>query len=125
MIKNSTRYNRLADGSPVPDVEGSDEICLSLKTTGNTSEMRSFRPVPFVDDMAYLAFPAGVAGINSNDGNACFPGFVFNESPELVKRPRTVDIPVAFPSGCPHPNATEVLHGNCRGGAFCCLYDLL
>ena len=81
MIKNSARCNRLVDGSPVPDVEGSDEICLSLKTTGNTSEMRSFRPVPFVDDMAYLAFPAGVVWINGNDGDACFPCLVFYERP--------------------------------------------
>ena len=50
MTKNSTRYNRLVDSSPVPDVDGSDEICLSLKPTGNASKSGSFRPVSFVND---------------------------------------------------------------------------
>ena len=81
MIKNSTRHNRLVDGSPVPDVEGSDEICLSLKTTGNTFKTRSFRPVIPAYGMAMGAFPAGVVWINGNDGDACFPCLVFYERP--------------------------------------------
>ena len=79
MTKNSTRYNRLADCSPVPDVEGCDEIRFSLNTAGNASEMGSFWPVAFADRMAIRAFPAGVMRINSDDGNARFPCLVFNE----------------------------------------------
>ena len=45
MVKNITRCNRLADSSPVPDVDGSDEIRFSLKATGNVSKPGSFRPV--------------------------------------------------------------------------------
>ena len=112
MIKNSTRYNRLADGSPVPDVEGCDEICLSLKTTGNASEMGSFWPVPLIRGMANGALPAGVMRINRNDWNTRFPCLVFYERPELVERPRIMDVPVALPNGCPHPYAAEVFNGN-------------
>ena len=79
MIKNTTRHNRLADCSPVPDVEGSDEIGFSLNTTGNASEMGSFRPVLLAYGMAIGAFPACVTGINSDNGNARFPCLVFNE----------------------------------------------
>ena len=105
MIKNSTRHSRLVDGSPVPDVEGCNEISLSLKPTGNASELGSFRPVTFVDGMAYGAFNAGVAWIHNDDGDACLRCLVFYERPELVERPRVVDVPVAFPNGCPHPYA--------------------
>ena len=87
MIKNSTRCNRLADGSPVPDVEGSDEIRLTLKTTGNASEKRLFRSVFPVDGMAVWAFPAGVMGIDCDEWNARFPSLVFDERPDLVERP--------------------------------------
>ena len=87
MIKNSTRYNRLADSSPVPDVEGSDKVRLSLKTTGNAPEERSFRSVFPVDRMAFRAFPTRVTRVNHNDRNARFLSLVFNERPELVERP--------------------------------------
>ena len=94
LIKNSTRHNRLADSSPVPDVEGCDKICLSLNTTGNASEMGSFRPVLLAYGMAMGAFPAGVAWIYNDDRNAPFPCLVFYERPDLVERPRIVDTPV-------------------------------
>ena len=70
MIKNSTRHNRLADSSPVPDVEGSDDIGFSLNTTGNASETGSFRPVLLICCVTIGAFPAGVVGIYNDDGNA-------------------------------------------------------
>ena len=124
MIKNSTRYNRLVDSSPVPDVDGSDEIRFSLKATGNASKPGSFRPVLSSYGMAIGAFPAGVVWIDHDDGNACFPCLVFYERPELVERPRIVDVPVAFPNSCPHPDSTEVFNGNCGGGAFSFMYDL-
>ncbi len=87
MIKNSTRHNRLVDGSPVPDVEGCNEVCLSLKPTGNASELGSFRPVTFVYGMAYGTFHAGVAWIHNDNRDACLSCLVFDERPELVERP--------------------------------------
>ena len=105
MIKNSTRHSRLVDGSPVPDVEGCNEISLSLKPTGNASELGSFRPVPFVYGMAFWAFHAGAAWIHNYDMDAYLCCLVFDERPELVERPRVVDVPVALPNGFPHPYA--------------------
>lgn len=125
MTKNSTRHNRLVDISPVPDVEGSDKICLTLKTTGYTSEERSFRSVPSIDRMAFRAFPARVTWIDNNHWNARFLSFVFYELTELVERPRVVDISIAPPNGCPHPYAFEVLDGYSERGAFGFLNDLL
>ena len=87
MIKNSTRHNRLADGSHVPDVEGSNVISFTLKSTGNASKNGSFRPVLLAYGMAYRAFPAGVMGIDYDEGNARFPCLVFNERPDLMERP--------------------------------------
>ena len=49
MIKNSTRCNRLVDGSPVPDGEGSNVISFTLKPTGNASEERRFSCTIFPD----------------------------------------------------------------------------
>ena len=112
MIKNSTRNNRLFDGSPVPDVEGCNEVCLSLKPTGNASEPGSFRPVTFVYGMAYGTFHARVACIHNDNGDAWLSCLVFDERPELVERPRVVDVPVAFPNGCPHPYAFLVFEGS-------------
>ena len=79
MIKNSTRYNRLVDSSPVPDVDGSDVIRFSLKSTGNASKSGSFRSVLPSYGIAIGAFPAGVVCIDHDDGNACFPCLVFYE----------------------------------------------
>ena len=124
MIKNSTRHNRLVDGSPVPDVEGCNEVCLSLKPTGNASELGSFRPVPLVYGMACWAFHDSVACIHNDNGDACLSCLVFDERPELVERPRVVDVPVAFPNGCPHPYAFYVFEGNDRRGVLSCLQDL-
>ena len=73
MIKNSTRYNRLVDSSPVPDVDGSDEIRFSLKATGNASKPGSFRPVLSSYGMAIGAFPAGVMWIDHDGWNSCSP----------------------------------------------------
>ena len=87
MIKNSTRHNRLADGSPVPDVEGSNVISFTLKSTGNASKLRSFGSVFPVNGMAFRTFPAGVMGIDCDDWNARFPCLVFNERPDLMERP--------------------------------------
>ena len=87
MIENNLRHNRLADGSPVPDVEGSDEVCFSLETTGNASKPGSFRPVFPAYGMAIGTFPAAVARIHRDDGNAHFFCLVFDERPELVERP--------------------------------------
>ena len=98
MIKNSTRYNRLVDSNTDPDVDGSYEIRFSLKATGNASKSGSFRPVLSSYGMAIGAFPAGVAWIDHDDGNACFPCLVFYERPELVERPRIVDVHVSFPN---------------------------
>ena len=70
MVKNITRYNRLVDSSPVPDVDGSDEIRFSLKATGNASKLGSFRTVLPIYDMAIGAFPAGVVWIDHDHGNA-------------------------------------------------------
>ena len=47
--------------------------------------------------MAFMAFPAGVMGIDCDDWNARFPGLVLYEGHDLVERPRIVDVPVAFP----------------------------
>ena len=74
MIKNSTRHNRLADGSPVPDVEVSDEIRLALKATGNAPEKGSLRPVFPVNGMVFRAFPAGVMGIDLTLTASWMPG---------------------------------------------------
>ena len=112
MIKNSTRHNRLVDSSPVPYVEGGNEIRFSLKSTGNAFEMGSFNPVPFVDCVACRALPAGIVWFDHNDGNARFLSFVFNEHPKLAERPGVVNIPVAFPDSCPHPDAIEILNGD-------------
>ena len=49
MIKNSTRCNGLVDGSPVPDVEGSNVISFTLKPKGNASEERRFSCTIFQD----------------------------------------------------------------------------
>ena len=125
MIKNSTRYNRLADSSPVPDVEGCNEISFSLKTTGNASKPGSFWPVFPAYGMAIGTFPAAVAWIHRDDGNAHFFCLVFDELSKLVESPRIVDVPVAFPNGCPRPYAAEVFNGNRRRGAFGFLNDLL
>ena len=124
MIKNSTRYNRLVDSGPVPDVDRSDEIRFSLKATGNAPETGTFWSVYFVDDMANGTFPAGTMWIDHDDWNPCFPCLVFYERPELVKRTRIVDVHVSFPNGCPHPYAFEILDSNCGGGAFGFMHDL-
>ena len=87
--------------------------------------MGSFRPVLLAYGVAIGAFPAGVAWIHNDDGDAHPFCLVFDERPELIKRPRVVDVPVALPNGCPHPDFTEVFNGNCGRGAFCCLNDLL
>ena len=79
MIKNSTRYNRLFDSSPVSDVERCNEIRFSLKDTGNASKPGSFRPVLPSYGMAIGEFPAGVVWIDHDDGNSCFPFLVFYE----------------------------------------------
>ena len=124
MIRNIARHNRLADSSPVPDVEGSDEIGFSINTTGNASKMGSFRPVLLICCVTIGAFPAGGVRADHDDGNAHFPCPVLHEQPDLVERPRIMDVPVAFPNGCPHPNSTEVFNGNCGGGAFGFMHDL-
>ena len=111
MTKNSTRHNGLADSSPVPDVEGSDKVRLSLKTTGNAPEEGSLRPVFPVGGMAFRAFPARVMWIDCDYEDAHFLSLVFNERPELVERLRVVDVPAAYPNSCPHPYAFEILDG--------------
>ena len=111
MTKNSTRHNGLADSSPVPDVVESNEISFSPKSTGYASEERSLRPVFPVGGMAFRAFPVRVMWIDCDYEDAHFLSLVFNERPELVERPRVVDVPAAFPNGCPHPYAFEILDG--------------
>ena len=123
MIKNSTRHNGLIDCGPVPDVEGGDEICLSLQTTGNTFEMGPFRSVSLINGMAFRAFPASIMGIDCNKGNARFLRLVFYERPELMESPRVVDISIALPNGCPHPYVFEVFDGYSGRGAFGFLND--
>lgn len=100
MIKNSTRYNRLVDDCPVPDVEGGDGIRFTLKTTGNTSEFRTFRPVSLIDGMTDGAFPACVFWIDNDNRDARFLGLVFNKRPELVESPRRMDIAVLLSNLC-------------------------
>ncbi len=108
MIKNNLRYNRLADGNPVPYVEGSDGACFTLRTTGDASENGSFRSIAFVYSMAIGLLPVGVMWINYNDGNARFLYLVLYKQPDLEERPRIVDVPVAIPNSCPHPYAFKV-----------------
>ena len=49
---------------------------------------------------------------------------VFYERPELVKRPRVVNVHVSFPNGCHHPYAFEILHGSGGRVAFGFMHDL-
>ena len=74
--------------------------------------------------MAIWAFPAGVVWIDHDGWNSCFPCLVFYERPELVKRPRVVDVHFSFPNGCPHPYAFEILHGSGGRVAFGFMHDL-
>ena len=124
MIENNTRYNRLVDSSPVPDIEGCNEIRFTLKTTGNTSKKRSFCPVPSVNEMTLGAFSASIFWVYNGHWNAGFPSLVLNEGTELMECPGVVDVPIAFPNGCPHPYAFEALDGYGGQGAFGVLYNL-
>ncbi len=59
--------------------------------------MRTLRPVPLMDGVAYCTFPAGIVCIDHYDWNASFPYLVFNEHPALVECPGVVDISLALP----------------------------
>ena len=87
MIKNSTRRNRLADGSPVPDVESDDKIRFTLETTGYAPEKGSLRLVLSVNGGALRAFRARVFWIAHNNGNTCLLSLAFYEGPELAEGP--------------------------------------
>ena len=125
MIKNNLRYNRLADGSPVPHVAGSDEARFTLRTTGDASENGSFRSIAFVYSMAIGAFPAGVMWINYNDGNA--QSFTLYSINNLIRRkdhelwmyllPFLMVVLILMPS--------RFFDGNCGGDAFGFMNNLL
>ena len=87
--------------------------------------MALFWSVPLIRGMANGAFPAGVVWVNHSDWNTRFPCLVFHERPELVERPRIMDVPVALHNGCPHPYAAEVFNGNRGRGPFGFPNDLL
>ena len=54
-------------------------------------------------ELAIGVFPADVMGIDCDYGDAHFLSLVFNERLDLVESLRIMDVPFAFPNGCPHP----------------------
>jgi len=75
--------------------------------------------------MTLRAFPTGVARVHGDQWNASKPSLVFQECPELEKRPRMQNCSLLSASRYPVTNALQVFDGNSATGALSSGNDLL
>jgi hypothetical protein len=101
-----------------PDIQGPYEVGMRAMPTQPTLEFGLALPVGLVAMTARRTRPRRVPGIDCHDFDADQTGLVFDEVPELVKRPSRYAGSLLLVKPLPVADALEVFQGDPASGVF-------
>jgi len=119
----TTRYHRLVDNSPGPNISGRDEVRGAGMTTRTTFESISSGAVSFFGVTARGTLLACVGGVHQNNGGAYLKRLVLDERSKLKKSPVSQPIALFAPSRYPLADTLKIFKGDTATGAFSIQHD--